>query len=166
MLNQVLLSGISIHITPPFFFSACVNLWGQQVPCALLHESFRPKPTDKDAPSDDKQLLCNTECREMAVMACMEKFRKEMAETFTPNFERFLNHEFRFEIFSFANPYPLRVLMSLKRLYVVICFFSICRRRLWRTRPSAKHCDLCKSPKYLLISVPPPLLISILYSTE
>lgn len=89
------------------FCAKCMSKSAVPVPNSLLHESFRPKISDdKPIPPDEKQSLCNMECLPLAVVACMEKFRKEVNEQFAPHFDRFLEDEEQQDFFELPSAAP------------------------------------------------------------
>jgi hypothetical protein len=88
-----LLSSNKCRMCCRIFCSKCIAKSVVPLPTTLLHESFRPAPTSDKKDTEEKHLICTAECAPIAMLACMERFKKEVDASLSPHINAFLANE-------------------------------------------------------------------------
>lgn len=105
-----LLTANKCRICAQIFCSKCISKTPFPVPCSLVQEYWRPKPSSSaptQPPLDERQLVCHVDCLPVVIDLVMEQFRKEIDLKYASNLAKFLeNEDKRVEFFDLPSKAP------------------------------------------------------------
>ncbi|RYH16319.1 hypothetical protein EON65_30320, partial [archaeon] len=105
-----LLTANKCRICAQIFCSKCISKTPFPVPCSLVHEYWRPKPSSSaptQPPLDERQLVCHADCLPIVIDLVMEQLKKEIDMKYASNLAKFLeNEDKRVEFFDLPSRAP------------------------------------------------------------